>query len=229
MPAGPGQAFADLLLLAALGVPDPRSLVSVLQAGRTWSTLSYGFETRDGLNDGRLFEAIATSSQPVELTDLMGRVPRSPLVQPPHSMRWAYGVSISDAAGSVIGVVAVLDRWLRQLTKREQRALAAWPASSAAAGPVAPAGRATTRRCCPGRARPGPVPASDLVAVVGAGFGPAAAFAQPRGGRDLRRDRADGDQLGRRREAAEPSDHRRPPALPARRRLRLLPGAQEAV
>jgi excisionase family DNA binding protein len=124
-PAGPGQAFADLLLLAALACQTPVSLVSVLQAGGTWSTLSHGFDTRDGLNDGRLFEAIAPSYQPVELADLIGRVPRSPLVQPPHSMRWAYGVSIRDAAGSVIAVVAVMDRWLRQLTKREQKALVA--------------------------------------------------------------------------------------------------------
>jgi excisionase family DNA binding protein len=122
---GPGQAFADLLLLASLACQTPVSLLSVLQPGGTWSTLSHGFETRAGLNDGRLFEVIAGSSQPVELADLMGRVPRSPLVQPPHSMRWAYGVAIRDAAGSVTAVVAVMDRWLRQLTKREQKALAA--------------------------------------------------------------------------------------------------------
>jgi excisionase family DNA binding protein len=100
-------------------------VLSVLQPGGTWSTLSYGFDRREGLNDGRLFEAIAASGQPVELADLMIRVPRSPLVQPPHSMRWAYGVALRDSAGSVIAVVAVLDRWLRQLTKREQKALVA--------------------------------------------------------------------------------------------------------
>jgi excisionase family DNA binding protein len=123
--AGPGQAFADLLLLGALACQAPVALLSVSQAGGTWSTLSHGFETREGLNDGRLFEVIAGSSQAVELADLMGRVPRSPLVQPPHSMRWAYGVAIRDAAGSVTAVVAVMDRWLRQLTKREQKALTA--------------------------------------------------------------------------------------------------------
>ena len=159
-PAGPGQAFADLLLLAALACQTPVSLVSVLQAGRTWSTLSHGFETRDGLNDGRLFEAIATSSQPVELADLMGRVPRSPLVQPPHSMRWAYGVSIRDSAGSVMAVVAVMDRWLRQLTKREQKALAAaGPSTRSGSCPRCAGRRATTVRCCTGWTRPGPVPA----------------------------------------------------------------------
>jgi excisionase family DNA binding protein len=40
-------------------------------------------------------------------------------------MRWAYGVALRDANGMVTGVVAVMDRWLRQLSKREQRAMTA--------------------------------------------------------------------------------------------------------
>ena len=121
----PGQVFADLLLLGALACQAPVSILSVPQANGTWSTLSHGFDRRDGLNDPLLLEAIASSAGPAEFVDLVTSMPRSPLVQPPHSMRWAYGVALRDRSGSVVGVIAVLDRWLRQLTKREQRAMSA--------------------------------------------------------------------------------------------------------
>src|SRR5262249_40892646 len=121
----PGQVFADLLLLGALSCQAPVALLSVPQPGAGWSTLSHGFDRRGGLNDWQLFDPIAASSGPVEFVDLVTRLPRSPLVLPPHSMRWAYGVALGDQNSSVIGVVAVMDRWLRQLTKREQRAMGA--------------------------------------------------------------------------------------------------------
>ena len=121
----PAQGLADLLLLGALACQTPVAVLSVPQPGGGWSTLSQGFDHRAGLNDGTLYEAIAASSGPVELTDMVTSLPRSPLVHPPHAMRWAYGVALRDANGMVTGVVAVLDRWLRQLSKREQRAMAA--------------------------------------------------------------------------------------------------------
>jgi excisionase family DNA binding protein len=121
----PGQVFADLLLLGALACQAPVAVLSVPQTGGGWSTLSHGFDTRDGLNDPLLLDAIAGSGGPVEFVDLVTSLPKSPLVLPPHSMRWAYGVALRDGSGSVVGVVAVMDRWLRQLTKREQRAMAA--------------------------------------------------------------------------------------------------------
>lgn len=121
----PGQGFADVLLLGALACQTPVAVLSVPQPGGGWSTLSHGFEHRTGLNDGSLYEAIAASPGPVEFTDLVTSLPRSPLVQTPHAMRWAYGVAVHDTEGSLVGVVAVMDRWLRQLTKREQRALVA--------------------------------------------------------------------------------------------------------
>ncbi len=121
----PGQVFADLLLLGALACQAPVVFLSVPQVGSGWSTLSHGFDTRDGLNDSLLLDSIAGSAGPVEFVDLVTSLPKSPLVLPPHSMRWAYGVALRDASGSVVGVVAVMDRWLRQLTKREQRAMAA--------------------------------------------------------------------------------------------------------
>lgn len=121
----PGQGLADLLALGALACQAPVAVLSVPQPGGGWSTLSQGFDHRTGLNDGALYEAIAASAGPVELTDMVTSLPRSPLVQAPHAMRWAYGVALRDANGMVTGVVAVMDRWLRQLTKREQRAMGA--------------------------------------------------------------------------------------------------------
>lgn len=121
----PAQGLADLLVLGALACQTPVAVLSVPQPGGGWSTLSQGFDHRAGLNDGTLYEAIAAGNGPVELTDMVTSLPRSPLVHAPHAMRWAYGVALRDANGMVTGVVAVMDRWLRQLSKREQRAMAA--------------------------------------------------------------------------------------------------------
>ncbi len=121
----PGQGLADLLVLGALACQTPVAVLSVPQPAGGWSTLSQGFDHRNGLNDGLLYEAIAAGVGPVELTDMVTSLPRSPLVHAPHAMRWAYGVALRDPNGGVTGVVAVMDRWLRQLTKREQRAMTA--------------------------------------------------------------------------------------------------------
>jgi excisionase family DNA binding protein len=120
-----GQGLADLLVLGALACQTPVAVLSVPQPGGGWSTLSQGFDHRNGLNDGALYEAIAGGIGPVELTDMVTSLPRSPLVHAPHAMRWAYGVALRDNNGMVTGVVAVMDRWLRQLSKREQRAMTA--------------------------------------------------------------------------------------------------------
>jgi excisionase family DNA binding protein len=120
-----GQGLADLLVLGALACQTPVAVLSVPQPGGGWSSLSQGFDHRQGLNDGALFEAIASSSGPVELTDLVTSLPRSPLVHAPHAMRWAYGIALRDSNGMVTAVLAVMDRWLRQLSKREQRAMTA--------------------------------------------------------------------------------------------------------
>lgn len=120
-----GQVFADLLLLGTLSCQTPAALLSVPQGTGGWATLSHGFDRKDGLNDRLLLDAIAATTAPIEFADLVTSLPRSPLVQPPNSMRWAYGAALRDQAGSVVGVVAVLDRWLRQVTKREQRAMGA--------------------------------------------------------------------------------------------------------
>lgn len=112
-------------MLGALACQTPVAVLSVPQPGGGWSTLSQGFDHRNGLNDAQLYEAITAGSGPVELTDMVTSLPRSPLVHAPHAMRWAYGVALRDANGAVMGVVAVMDRWLRQVSKREQRAMTA--------------------------------------------------------------------------------------------------------
>jgi excisionase family DNA binding protein len=122
--ASPGQAFADLLLLGALACQAPVALLSVPQPDGQWSTLSYGCEHRQGLNDPLLFEALARRNEAAELADLtaLPDVARSPLAAAPHNLRWAYGVALRAPDGVVLGVFCVLDRWARQLSRREQRA-----------------------------------------------------------------------------------------------------------
>lgn len=121
--AAPGQAFLDLLMLGALACQTPAAVLSVPQADGTWSTLSYGLDSKEGLNEGSLFVLLSGRDEPFEIVDMVTALPSSPLVHPPHSMRWAYGASLRGESGALIGVVAVLDRWVRQLTKREHRAM----------------------------------------------------------------------------------------------------------
>jgi excisionase family DNA binding protein len=122
-PTAPGQAFLDLLMLGALACQTPAAVLSVPQPDGTWSTLSYGLDSKDGLNDGQLFVMLSGRTEPFEIVDMVTSLPSSPLVHPPHSMRWAYGIALRTDSGALIGVVAVLDRWVRQLTKREHRAM----------------------------------------------------------------------------------------------------------
>jgi excisionase family DNA binding protein len=76
------------------------------------------------LNDPTLFDVLTKRSEAVEFPDLSANpeVSRSPLLGAPHHLRWAYGVTLRAPDGVVLGVFCVLDRWLRQLTRREQRA-----------------------------------------------------------------------------------------------------------
>ena len=121
--SAPGQAFLDLLMLGALACQTPAAVLSVPQPDGTWSTLSYGLDSKEGLNEGGLFALLSSRDEPFEIVDMVTALPSSPLVHPPHSMRWAYGVTLRGEGGALLGVVAVLDRWVRQLTKREHRAM----------------------------------------------------------------------------------------------------------
>ncbi|WP_262320883.1 helix-turn-helix domain-containing protein [Acidiferrimicrobium sp. IK] len=125
--AAAGQAFADLLLLGALAAQSTGAVLAVVQPGGKWSALAHGLDQRDGLNDPLLWTTIASRREAVEIPD-MGTHPelsRGPLAQRPMSLRWAYGIALRDQDGAVIAVFSLVDRWLRQVTRREQRALTA--------------------------------------------------------------------------------------------------------
>jgi len=163
------QAFGDLVLLVALACQAPAALLAVPGSDGSWRTLSHGFDSTAGLADPVLFDLVAASRQLVEIGDMTkGRPAESPLAAPPHLMRWAFGVSLRDASGSVAAVLVVLDRGFRQVTGREQRSLAAGArqlvtvfarAAKEGSGQVAPAfsaGRAVTGGLLvPGRAGSG--------------------------------------------------------------------------
>lgn len=122
----PGQAFADLTHLAAMACRAPMAVLSVSHRDGSWSPLTVGFDDNQGLGDRRLYDLIARSDQPVEITDtLTGALALSPLAQHPHRIRWAYGLALRDESGAVIAVLAVLDQALRKVTKRERLALGA--------------------------------------------------------------------------------------------------------
>ncbi len=123
--AAAGQAFADLLLLGALASQATGAALAVVQPGGRWSALAHGLDQPEGLNDALLWSVIAGRRDAIEIPD-MGAHPelsRSPLAQRPTSLRWAYGTPLRDQDGSVIAVLCLLDRWLRQATRREQRTL----------------------------------------------------------------------------------------------------------
>jgi methanogenic corrinoid protein MtbC1 len=129
--AGPdvvhGQVFADLLFLASMSCHAPLALISVVQADGQWSTLSYGVDHREALDDRALFAAVASALEPVEIHDLAGHDPlgRGPLASGQPAVRFVYGIPLSSPRGSTIGVLCILDRRTRELNGRERQAMAA--------------------------------------------------------------------------------------------------------
>lgn len=125
--AAAGQVFADLLLLAALSAQTTAAVLAVAQPGGRWSPLAHGLEQRDGLGDPLLWSAIASRQEPVEIGDLTQHpdLARSRFSASPLSLRWAYGMALRDQGGAVIGVVCLFDRGVRNVSRREQRTLAA--------------------------------------------------------------------------------------------------------
>jgi excisionase family DNA binding protein len=70
---------------------------------------------------------VAARVEPVEIADLAGYPGLSAcaLAVAPHNLRWLYAAPLRNSSGTVLGVVAVLDRWLREISRREQRAMLA--------------------------------------------------------------------------------------------------------
>lgn len=125
--ADQGQVFTDLLLLAAAGTQAPLALVSVRQGNDQWSTLTFGAERSDCLNDRKLLDFVASQGQPVEVPDLGHHelLASSSVTRAPALARWLYGTSLVGSDGSLLGVFCVLDRHRRQASRREQRTVAA--------------------------------------------------------------------------------------------------------
>jgi excisionase family DNA binding protein len=122
---GQGQVFADLLFLAAMSCRAPITLISVPQADGQWSTLSHGVDRRDGLNDPRLFSAVAAAAEPLEIRDLADHDPlgHGPLATGPLGIRFLYGSALRGPDGNLAGVLCALDRTTRDIGRREQQAM----------------------------------------------------------------------------------------------------------
>jgi excisionase family DNA binding protein len=121
-----GQVFADLLFLAAMSCRAPMAMISVAQADGSWSTLSYGVDRTEPPCDPELFAAVAEGSHPVEVTDAVAdpRLAASVLTAP-LGVRYFYGIPLPSPDPASVAVLCVLDRRTRELTRREQQAVAA--------------------------------------------------------------------------------------------------------
>jgi excisionase family DNA binding protein len=164
--AGPdvshGQVFADLLFLAAMACQAPLAVISVAQGDGQWSTLSYGVERGEALDDPAVFAAVAGGAVPLEIQDLAAhdQLGSGSLASGPLALRFVYGVPLTNRKGAAIGVFCILDRRVRAANRRERQAmlgaarqvsrqLGLWRRSSEpAAGPaeLPPAKRPPTRR-----------------------------------------------------------------------------------
>jgi excisionase family DNA binding protein len=121
-----GQAFADLLLLGATAAGCPLALLSVARNGR-WSTLSFGTDHRDALDDPELFAIIAARKEPVEINEPATNpaLSHSRLAHSALGVRWLLGLPLVGADGNVQAVYAVLDVEPKELGRRERSAMLA--------------------------------------------------------------------------------------------------------
>ena len=120
------QVFTDLLFLAAMSCQAPMAMISVAQPDGSWSTLTYGVDRREPLCDAELFAAVAGGGEAVEVTDA-GADPRlaTSVLTTPLGVHYFYGVPLSSPDQATVAVLCVLDRRTRELSKREQQAVAA--------------------------------------------------------------------------------------------------------
>ena len=103
------------------------ALISVIQPDGQWSTLSYGVDRREALNQPDLFDAVASGSGPIELPDLTADPTHrsSKLANGPLAVRFIYGHPLRTSLDSTLGVFCVMDRRARQLTGPEHQAMSA--------------------------------------------------------------------------------------------------------
>ena len=126
-PEQPGRVFADLLFVAATTCHTPYAFISVAQPNGRWSTLTHGIERRDLITDDRLLAAIASSAEPVEISDLPSHpeLGLGPLARGPLGVRFVYGMPLRTRQSTLLGVLCIADRRTRELQPRERQALSA--------------------------------------------------------------------------------------------------------
>ena len=122
---GPGQAFADLLVVAAMAARCPLALFSVTKDG-AWRTLSSG-AGRESLDDPELFSIVASQSEPVEVTDPANNpaLARTRLARSDLGVRWVLAVPLAGPNRRPTAVFAVLDTSPHELSSQKRAALMA--------------------------------------------------------------------------------------------------------
>jgi hypothetical protein len=88
--------------------------------------LTYGVDRREPIFDAELFAAVAGGGEAVEVADA-GADPRlaTSVLTTPLGVHYFYGVPLRSPDQATVGVLCVLDRRSRELSKREQQAVAA--------------------------------------------------------------------------------------------------------
>jgi len=119
-----GGTIVDLLTLLAYGSDAPVALLAVRGNGGGWSILSHGLTSSLGLEHDQFFDAASSVAGTMEFADILTLCPSSGLARGPNSLRWGYSTTLEDGNGHIVGLVAVLDCWLRQLSKKTVRVLA---------------------------------------------------------------------------------------------------------
>jgi len=121
-----GRVFSDLLMLGAMACEARFALVSVQRGGR-WSTLSYGAERGEQVGDPALLEFLAGRSELVEVGDPLTHpvLSASALVRSPLEVRWLIGMALRDRQGQPLGVMCIMDRRRKELTKSQGKAVLA--------------------------------------------------------------------------------------------------------
>jgi excisionase family DNA binding protein len=143
---------ADLVTLGSFAIQAPVAAVGLRRADGTWDTVAYGCQGGGGSVLAPLYDRVAASEYPMELPDLA----LLPIGGSLDVIRWGYGVALRNPDGTVAAVVAVFDRWKREIGRPEQGVLrllsrrlldllrtSPAPAAPPAPRPVAPVSPAT--------------------------------------------------------------------------------------
>jgi excisionase family DNA binding protein len=126
-----GQVFSDLLFVAASITRSPMAWLSVARPDGLWSTLRHNADgeaiRRELPGESQLLTLIASGVDPTEIGDLAAHpeLSASTVAHRPGGIRFVYGIPLRTRRGDLVGVLCLLDRHPRTLTRREQQAAAA--------------------------------------------------------------------------------------------------------